>query len=275
MSARVAVSERLCSPRSEAQAALIAVARTSTVRGPGVGLVAEDGDEAQFCSTCAFGSVCLPYGVDKAALLELHCLVEHIGPYGPGDRIFRTGDRFDAIYAVRAGTVKTCLVDDEGREQVLGFHLPGEMVGLNAIHPARYPCDAIALDTVALCRFLFPALATLATRMPGVQQQLFRLLSHDIGKASVLAGDYSADERLAAFLIDLSARTTDHGATPPSLRLSMSRSDIANYLRLAAETVSRVLRRFQDQGLVDVDGRNVAIARPAELRNVARAMLRE
>jgi CRP/FNR family transcriptional regulator len=111
--------------------------------------------------------------------------------------------------------------------------------------------------------------------MPGVQQQLFRLLSQDIGKASVLAGDYSADERLAAFLIDLSARTTDQDASPPILRLSMSRSDIANYLRLAAETVSRVLRRFQDQGLVDVDGRNVAIARPAELRNIARAMLRE
>jgi CRP/FNR family transcriptional regulator len=275
MNARIAASERLRSPRSEAQAALIAVARTSTVCSFGFALAAEDGDEARFCSTCAFGSVCMPQGVDKAALLDLHCLVEHVGPYGAGDRIFRTGDRFGAIYAVRAGTVKTCLVDDEGREQVLGFHLPGEMVGLNAIHPERYPCDAIALDNVELCRFSFPALATLATRMPGVQQQLFRLLSQDIGKASVLAGDYSADERLAAFLIELSARTTGQGVSPPMLRLSMSRSDIANYLRLAAETVSRVLRRFQDQGLVEVDGRNVAIARPAELRNIARAMLRE
>jgi len=233
----------------------------------------DDGDELHFCSTCAFGSVCMPRGVDKSALAELHCLVEHVGPYRSGETIFRAGERFGAIYAVRGGTVKTSVTDDDGREQVLGFHLPGEMIGLNAIHPAKYPCDAIALDTAYVCRFSFPALATLAQRIPEVQQQLFRLLSADIGKAALLAGDHSADERVAAFLVGLAERYAARGFSRTALRLSMPRADIANYLRLAAETVSRVLRRFQDQGLIAVDGRDVTLTDPAALHHLARNII--
>ena len=91
---------------------------------------------------------------------------------------------------MRAGTVKTYVIDSEGREQVLGFYLPGEVIGLNAISQARYPCNAVALDTVMLCRFSFPKIAVLATRVPGLQQHLFRLLSEDIGKAALLAGEF-------------------------------------------------------------------------------------
>ncbi|MEO5625185.1 MAG: helix-turn-helix domain-containing protein [Dokdonella sp.] len=236
--------------------------------------IADDGDEQKFCSTCAFGAVCVGRGVDKLALTDLHCLVEHVGPYRAGESIFRTGDRFGAIFAVRSGTVKTRLVDLEGREQVLDFHLPGELIGLNAIHPEMYPCDAIALDSVEVCRFSFPALATLATRIPQIQQELFRRLSKGIGDASVRNQESSADERLAAFLLELSARYAARGFATHSLRLSMSRSDIANYLGLAAETVSRVLRRFQDRGLLDVDGREVAIGNVTALRDIARNLLR-
>jgi CRP/FNR family transcriptional regulator len=197
-------------------------------------------------------------------------LVEHVGPYHTGDAVFRHGERFAAIYAVRAGMIKTRLIDDRGRERVLGFHLPGEMVGLDAIHPERYPCDALALDTVYVCRFSFPALSTLATRLPGVQQQLFRLLSADIGKATQHAGDYSADERLAAFLLDLVDRYAARGFSAHALHLAMPRGDIANYLHLAAETVSRVLRRFCDQGLIEVDGREVRLRDRARLMELAR-----
>ena len=232
-----------------------------------------DGDALHFCSTCAFGEVCLPGGFDKSALQDLHCLVEHVGPFHAGDLLFRSGEKFESIFAVRAGTVKTAMMDEQGREQVLGFHLPGEMVGLNAIHPARYPCDAIALDTVYLCRFSFPALATLALRMPGIQQQLFRLLSADIGKAALLAGDYNANERMAAFLILLADRYAARGFSATRFRLSMSRGDIANHLRLAAETVSRVLRRFQDQGLIRVEERDVELIQPGQLRQLARCIL--
>ena len=236
--------------------------------------IADDGDELKFCSTCAFGAVCLPAGVDKSALHELHVLVEHVGPYRAGELIFRQGERFGAIFAVRGGVVKTRVTDDAGREQVLGFHLPGEMIGLNAIHPEIYPCDAVALDTVYVCRFSFTALTTLATKLPGVQQKLFRMLSADIVKATALAGDHTADERVAAFLLDLADRYAARGFSPRSYRLVMPRADIANHLRLASETISRVLRRFCDHELIRVDGRELELLDPAQLRHIARHLLR-
>jgi CRP/FNR family transcriptional regulator len=236
--------------------------------------IADDGDELSFCSTCAFAGACRAEGYDKASLVELHCLVEHVGPYRAGSHLFREGDPFNAIAAVRAGTVKTYTVDASGREQVLGFFLPGEVIGLNAIHGARFPCNAQALDTVTLCRFSFPLMATLATRMPGLQGQLFRLLSEDINKATVLAGDFSADERMAAFLISLSRRYQQRGFSATRFCLAMSRTDIANYLRLAAETVSRVLRRLQRDGLLHVERREVVITDLARLEQLAQPLLR-
>ena len=237
--------------------------------------IADDGDALCFCSTCAFSDACLSQGFDKASLGELHVLVEHIGPFAEGQHIFREGEAFTAIAAVRAGTVKTYVVDDDGHEQVLGFFLPGEVIGLNAIHHARYPCNAVALDTVMLCRFSFPKMALLASRLPGLQQQLFRLLSEDIGKASLLAGDYAADERMAAFLVSLSRRYQRRGFSARQFNLTMSRADMANYLRLAAETVSRVLRRFQDEGLVRVERRALEILDLPRLDALARKVLRD
>lgn len=237
--------------------------------------IADDGDDFHFCSTCAFSAACLERGYDKSHLRELHVLVQHTGPFREGEHIFREGDPFTAIAAVRGGTVKTYVTDSEGREQVLGFYLPGEIIGLNAISQARYPCNAVALDSVLLCRFSFPNIAALATRMPGLQQQLFRLLSLDIGKASLLAGNFTADERMAAFLISLSRRYAARGFSATRFRLTMSRTDTANYLRLAAETVSRVFRRFQDEGLIAVDRRDIELKNYAALEEMARNVLRE
>ncbi|MFC4525249.1 helix-turn-helix domain-containing protein [Dyella halodurans] len=233
--------------------------------------IADDGDEIHFCSTCAFADACLSVGYGKPELSDLHCLVEHVGPYRQGAHIFRTGDPFRAIYAVRAGAVKTCVVDKEGREQVLGFYLPGEVIGLNAIYPDRFPCEAVALESAQFCRFSFPAMSALAGRMPALQQHLFRLLSRELGSARLLAGDYSADERMAAFLIDLGDRYEARGFSGVHFRLSMARSDIANYLRLAAETVSRVLGRFRSQGLIDIEGRAVTLRDRAGLQCLARS----
>ena len=215
-------------------------------------MVADDGDALHFCSTCAFSQACLSEGMDKRALMDLHVLVEHVGPIHAGDHIFREGDPFEAIAAVRTGTVKTYVVDRDGREHVLGFHLPGEVIGLNAIDGEHYPCNAVALDTVMLCRFSFPKIAVLAARLPGLQKHLFRLMSRDIGRAALLSGDWSADQRMAAFLITLSRRLAARGFSPNRFQLTMARVDIANYLRLAPETVSRVLRRFQEDGLLRV-----------------------
>lgn len=237
--------------------------------------IADDGDALRFCSTCAFSETCLSQGFDKSSLPDLHVLIEHVGPFAEGDHIFRQGDDFTAIAAVRAGTVKTYVLDSAGHEQVLGFFLPGELIGLNAIHQARYPCNAVALDTVMLCRFSFPQLALMATRMPGLQERLFQLLSQDIGKAELLAGDYSADERVAAFLVSLSRRYALRGFSPTRFNLTMGRTDMANYLRLAPETVSRVLRRFQDDGLVHVDRRDLEIRDASKLQAMAKAVLRD
>jgi CRP/FNR family transcriptional regulator len=213
-------------------------------------------------------------GMDKAHLRDLHVLVEHVGPFAPGEHVFREGDPFTAIAAVRAGTVKTYVVDAHGREQVQGFFLPGEVIGLNAIHNQRYPANAITQDTVTLCRFSFPRMSLLATRLPGLQQHLFRLLSQDIGKAALLAGDFSADERMAAFLIALSRRYAARGFSARTFNLTMARTDIANYVRLAPETVSRVLRRFQDEGLLRIDRREVELVGRDRLERLASSVLR-
>lgn len=236
--------------------------------------IAEDGDEFEFCSTCAFSAACLESGYDKSQLRDLHVLVEHKGPYGEGEHLFREGDTFNAIAAVRSGTVKTYVIDPDGREQVQGFFLPGEVIGLNAISRNSYPCNAVALDTVTVCRFSFPVMAALAARMPGLQLQLFRLLSQDIGKAALLAGNYCADDRMAAFLIALSRRYAARGFSADRFCLSMSRTDIGNYLRLAPETVSRVLRRFQDEGLIQVERREIEILGRAHLEQCAQPLLR-
>ena len=237
-------------------------------------VLADDGDPLHFCSTCAFSQACLSQGMDKSALLDLHMLVEHVGPLQAGEHVFREGDRFEAIAAVRAGTVKTYSIDREGREHVLGFHLPGEVIGLNAIDGEHYPCNAVALDTVMLCRFSFPKISVLATQVPGLQQHLFRLLSRDIGSAAMLSGDWTADERMAAFLIGLSRRLAARGFSPDRFQLTMARTDIANYLRLAPETVSRVLKRFQDDGLLKVDRRELELVGRAQLEALAAAVLR-
>lgn len=235
--------------------------------------IADDGDALNFCSTCAFSRACLDNGVDKAGLLDLHMLVDHVGPLHEGEHVFREGEPFESIAAVRAGTVKTYKIDSHGREHVLGFHLPGEFIGLNAIDDETYPCSAVVIETAVLCEFSFPRLATLATRLPGLQQQLFRLLSRDIGRAALLSGDWTADERLAAFLVGLSQRFAARGFSADHFQLSMPRSDIANYLRLAPETVSRVLKRFQDELLVRVDRRELEILDRARLEALAAPVL--
>lgn len=236
-------------------------------------MLTDDSDATSVCSTCAFSGACIAAGYTKPDLAKLHCLIEHTDSYQPREYVFRTLDPFRAIYAVRAGSVKTIVVDPEGREQVLGFYLPGEVIGLNAIYPEHYPCDAVALEATLLCRFSFPAMSDLAAHVPSIQQHLFRLLSKELGMASMLASAHSADERMAAFMIDLGHRYAAGGLPAARLQLSMSRSDIANYLGIAAETVSRVLARFREQDLIRVEGRNVEIRDAARLHELARCVL--
>ena len=231
---------------------------------------ANDGDELNFCSTCAFSDACRSQGYgDKGALSELHVMVDHVGPYHAGDYIFRAGETFDSIAAVRAGMVKTFVDDSLGNEQVLGFSLPGEVIGLNAIHGSRYPCNAAALDTVHLCRISFPRISMLASRMPGLQAKLFSLLSAEIGKAAMLAANYRTEERMAAFLLDISSRYARRGFSANRFNLTMTRTEIANYLGLAAETGCRVLRRRSDEEVIAVKQREILLLQPERLALMA------
>jgi CRP/FNR family transcriptional regulator len=221
------------------------------------------------CGTCSLADLCLPMGLDRDDVELLEGLVAPSGPVHADDHLFRVGDPFRALYAVRGGYFKTYLVDESGREQVLGFHLPGELIGLDAIWPEKHQCNAVALDTASVCALPWQEVTKLATQVPSLQQTMFRLLSRDIAEAHHLAGDMTAEQRIATFLHSLSARLKARGYSETHLTLAMPRRDIANYLRLATETVSRVFTRFEKDELIAVDRRDVKLLDVERLRRIA------
>ena len=224
------------------------------------------------CGVCSLKELCLPRGLNGEDLTRLDSLVERRGPFHEGDHLYRVGDRFQALYAVRAGSYKSYTVDSEGREHVLGFHLPGELLGLDAIYPKRHLCNSLALDTASVCVLPYEQLNDLAGHLTELRSQIMRLMSKDIADSATLAGDFTAEERLAAFLSGLSERFRQRGYSPTEFHLSMSRRDIANYLRLATETVSRVFARFEKDGLIAVERRSVHLLDLPRLRSLCTAM---
>lgn len=221
------------------------------------------------CCSCPLGPECFPGAMAPGDLHALEGLIEHTAPVHAGSFLFRQGDRFEHIGVIRLGTVKTYAIDREGREQTIGFHMPGDFIGLGAIDDGRHPCNAVALDTVSLCRLPFGTIADLAARVPMLQAKLFRLMSRDIARATRMSCNNNADERLAAFLIGMADRMAARGYSSSRWQLTMSRMDIASYLRLAPETLSRLLRRFQAEGLVAVDGRKVEVCGRERLQALA------
>lgn len=213
----------------------------------------------QACSGCSLRELCVPMGLAREDLERLDELVEREGPIPGGDHLFKLGQPFRELYAVRSGAFKSYVVDEEGREQVLGFHLPGELIGLDAIHPGKHRCEAVALDTSSVCVLPFDSLAELAQTVPSLQSTMFRLMSREISEKSELAADTRAEERIASFLMALSRRYKLRGYSATEFQLVMHRRDIANYLRLATETVSRVFKRFQEQDLIAVDRRQIKL----------------
>lgn len=224
------------------------------------------------CSNCSLAKLCLPMGLEGHDLERMDGLVTRSAPVHEGEHLFRVGDPFKAVYAVRAGSYKSYTVDSEGREHVLGFHLPGELLGLDAIYPERHVSNAVALDTATVCVLPYAQLADLAGEIGGLRSQLFRLMSKDIADAAALAGDFTAEERIAAFLIGLSRRFHLRGFSNREFNLTMSRRDIANYLRLAPETVSRVFARFEKDDLIAVERRSIRLLDFPKLHELARCM---
>lgn len=222
------------------------------------------------CSRCALGELCLPRGLSPDETERFEQIVHRSRPIQPGEHLFRAGDEFRSVASVRTGCFKSYVIDHEGQEQVLGFHLPGEIIGLDAIHSCAHVANVVALDTSAVCGLTFDTVTSMARHMPDLQAELFRVMSQRISELETIAGDLSADERIAMFLLSLSDRFARRGYSDKEFILAMSRRDIASYLRLATETVSRVLARFQKAKVVRVDRKQVRILEMDELRRIAR-----
>ncbi|MDW8478979.1 MAG: helix-turn-helix domain-containing protein [Xanthomonadales bacterium] len=202
-------------------------------------------------------------------------LIRHSGPLPRGTVPFRTGDPFRVIRAVRSGAVKSSVVDEQGREQILGLFLPGELVGLDAIASGRHSTSGETPETTELCSFSFPEVAAPLSRLPQLARRPLELTSEAILRAPMYRGEASAEERIAAFLLEIRRRDPASAATPDCVRLRMGRRDIASELRLAPETVSRVLHRLADQGLIAIERRAVHLPDPARLARLAAPVLRE
>jgi len=223
------------------------------------------------CKNCSLATLCLPMGLTAADVERLDGIVKRARPLHRGNYVFRSGERFHSLYVVKTGSVKTYAPSPEGGEHVLGFHLPGEIIGLDAIQKEVHACSAKVLETSAICEVPFSHLETLSSTIPSLQHQLYRLLSKEIGydaEMLLLLGKKSAEERLAAFLLSISKRLRKRGLSPTDFYLSMSRYEIGNYLGLAVETVSRLFTRFQDDGLLKVDRKHIKLRDPAAMEAV-------
>ncbi len=220
------------------------------------------------CAECSLYRLCLPMGLDHEDLGRLDAILKRSRPLRRGDHLFRTDDRFRSMYAVRSGSVKTYTPCEDGTEQVIGFHLPGELVGLDAIENERHLCSAKVLETTSVCELPYERLFELSAQIPSLQRHFFRLLSKELGRDEhmlLLLGKATAEERLATFLVNLSQRFKARGFSEMEFNLSMSRHDIGNYLGLAVETVSRMFSRLQDDGVLTVHRKNIVIHDMARL----------
>jgi len=220
------------------------------------------------CKDCSLATLCLPLSLNMEDMNALDEIVKRGRPLKKGEFLFRQGDVFDSVFAVRSGALKTFSLSDNGEEQITGFHLPSELVGLSGMDTETYPVSAQALETTSVCEIPFDRLDELSILLPQLRRQLMRVMSREIRddqQMMLLLSKKTADERIATFLVNLSARFRARGFSPNQFRLAMSRNEIGNYLGLAVETVSRVFTRFQQNQLLEAEGKSVHILDPIEL----------
>lgn len=224
------------------------------------------------CQDCTLFQLCLPIGVDKADLVLLDRIIKRRRPVKRGEYLYRAGDAFESIYAVKSGSFKTSTITEEGREQVTGLHLPGELFGMDAISSGTHCCSAMALERSSVCEIPFSQLEELGAQIPSLMRQTVRIMSKEIlrDKRIMQLTKNSAPGRLAAFLLGLSERFRERGFAAQEYQLSMSRVDIGSYLGLADETVSRLFTRFQEDGLLAVERKRIRLIDIPRLQAVAR-----
>jgi CRP/FNR family transcriptional regulator, anaerobic regulatory protein len=214
------------------------------------------------CSSCNLGELCLPFGLTPQDIAKLDDLVITRRKIKRNEHLYRAGQNFDSIYAIRSGFFKTDVLLEDGREQVTGFQMAGELLGLDGISTEAHACNALALEDSEVCIIPFSRLEHLSRELQALQHHFHKVMSREIVRdhgVMMLLGTMRAEERLAAFLLNLSQRFTARGYSPAEFYLRMTREEIGSYLGLKLETVSRAFSRFQEEGLIAVQQKHVRI----------------
>jgi CRP/FNR family transcriptional regulator, anaerobic regulatory protein len=220
------------------------------------------------CSECGLRDLCLPHGLDAAAREELDQVIRRRRPLRRGEMLYVAGRPAHSLYAIRCGSLKTYAVSQDGEEFVQGFYLPGEVLGLESLAGDRYDHFAVALEPTLYCEIPCSSLEGLLTHLVPLRRQLMRIINQRLRidrHQSFIHNRRAAHIRLASFLLELSRRREMRKLSPTCFRLSMDRRDIANFLGLTLETVSRGFSRFQREGLLEARGKQVRMLKPAAL----------
>jgi CRP/FNR family transcriptional regulator len=208
-------------------------------------------------------------GLSQDDLERMDTLVATRRTVGRGDMLFRAGDEFQSLYAVRTGFFKTCVSSEDGRDQVTGFQMAGELLGLDGISSDVHHCDAVALEDSSVCVIPYSQLEGLSREFTVLQHSFHKIMSREIVRdhgVMLLLGNMRAEERLAAFLLNLTQRLQARGFSASSLVLRMTREEIGSYLGLKLETVSRTFSKFHEEGLMEVKQRQLRILDQAALQ---------
>ena len=224
------------------------------------------------CEDCKQVYVCFAHSLEGEELEAFNSIIKHSKKLNRGEYLYQAGDKFNSIYVIRSGSIKTFIDDEEGREQILGFSIQGDVVALDGTTFNVYPTTAQALETTYVCEIPFARYMELATKIPSLYQRLLKQMSlqiRDEEEHTLLIGTKSAEQRLATMLVNFSNRYSARGFSKNEFNLHMSRRDIGNYLSAAMETVSRLFSRLQANGLIEVHGRLVEIKDLAGLKKYA------
>jgi len=223
------------------------------------------------CSSCNLRELCLPCGLTGNDATRADELVYTRRRVKRGDTLYRSGDAFNSLYAVRSGFFKSSMLLEDGRDQVTGFHMPGEILGMDGIGQEIHTCGAIALEDSEVCVIPYARLEELGQEVPQLARQFHKVMSREIVRdqgVMMLLGSMRAEERLAAFLMNLSQRFRARGYSSSEFHLRMTREEIGSYLGLKLETVSRIFSRFQEEGLISVQQKHIRILETEKLKQL-------
>jgi CRP/FNR family transcriptional regulator len=223
------------------------------------------------CSNCNLQELCMPVGLSDQELKRLDDLVTVRRKVKRGDTLFTNGEQFTSLYAIRTGFFKTSLATEDGRDQVTGFQMAGEIIGLDGIVNDQHSCDAVALEDAEICVIPFERIEEIAREVTALQHHVHKIMSREIVRehgVMLLLGSMRAEERLAAFLLNLVQRLHARGFSKSELVLRMTREEIGSYLGLKLETVSRTFSKFAEEGLVEVKQRHVRILNTEALQSL-------